>query len=197
MNLPFFTIGHSNRSIDAFVGLLKEADIALVADIRTIPKSRANPQFNTQALAPALAACGIGYDLIAELGGLRGKTRSVAPEVNGFWTNESFHNYADYALSDRFRAGLDRLIGEGRARRCATMCSEAVWWRCHRRIVSDYLIARGETVFNIMAPGRIEPARLTEGAVIRDDGTVTYPAKIDPAKTDPAETDPFKMRFDA
>lgn len=177
MERPFFTIGHSNRSIEEFVQLLIESEITLVADIRKIPKSRANPQFNADALAPALATRGIGYERMAELGGLRGKTSTVAPGVNGFWTNESFHNYADYALSDRFSAGLDRLLREGRERRCATMCSEAVWWRCHRRIVSDHLIAHGETVFNIMGPGRLDQARLTEGAVIRDDGAVTYPAR--------------------
>jgi uncharacterized protein (DUF488 family) len=176
VSLPFFTIGHSDRGIEAFIHLLSEAEIMLVADIRKIPKSRANPQFNAEALAPALGACGIGYELVAELGGLRGKADAVPPALNGFWTNRSFHNYADYALSERFRDGLDRLIRDGRERRCATMCSEAVWWRCHRRIVSDHLIARGETVFNIMGPGRLEQASLTEGAVIRDDGSVIYPA---------------------
>ena len=176
MRLPFFTIGHSDRSIAEFVRLLAGADVALVADIRKIPGSRANPQFNAEALAPVLAANGIGYERIAELGGLRGKAGAVPPDMNGFWTNRSFHNYADYALSDRFRAGLDRLLHLGRERRCATMCAEAVWWRCHRRIVSDYLIACGETVFNIMGPGRLEQARFTEGAVIRDDGSVIYPA---------------------
>lgn len=176
MRLPFFTIGHSNRSIEDFVGLLSGAGIALVADIRKIPKSRANPQFDAEALAPALAAHGIGYERIAELGGLRGRASAVPADLNGFWENRSFHNYADYALSERFRAGLGRLLLEGRERRCATMCAEAVWWRCHRRIVSDHLIAHGETVFNIMGQSRLEPARLTEGAVIRDDGSVIYPA---------------------
>lgn len=182
MRLPFFTIGHSDRSIAEFVRLLAGADVALVVDIRKIPKSRANPQFNAEALAPTLAAYGIGYERIAELGGLRGKAGSVPPDMNGFWTNRSFHNYADYALTDPFRAGLDRLLSEGRERRCATMCAEAVWWHCHRRIVSDYLIARGETVLNIMGEERLELARLTEGAVVRGDGSVIYPA---------AETAPF------
>lgn len=180
MSFPFFTIGHSDRSIEEFVQLLIESDVALVADIRKIPKSRANPQFNVEALAPALAAHDIGYEQVTELGGLRGRTSSVSPDVNGYWTNASFHNYADYALSDRFRAGLDQLIRDGRERRCATMCSEAVWWRCHRRIVSDHLIARGETVFNIMGPERLDQALLTEGAVIRDDGIVIYPTRNRP-----------------
>ena len=100
----------------------------------------------------------------------------MPPSVNGFWSNESFHNYADYALSPQFHAGLQHLRNEGRAQRCAMMCSEAVWWRCHRRIVADYLIAAGESVVHIMGEGRLEPARLTEGALVQGDGTVVYPA---------------------
>ena len=176
MTLPFFTIGHSNRSLEAFAELLRGAEIELVADIRTVPRSRANPQFNKEALPDALAAFHVSYEHIAALGGLRGKARSLAPDVNGFWTNESFHNYADYALSADFHAGLAHLLEQGRKRRCALMCSEAVWWRCHRRIVADHLLARGETVFHIMAKGRVEPARLTAGAVIQPGGTVAYPA---------------------
>jgi uncharacterized protein (DUF488 family) len=176
VTLPFFTIGHSNRSLDVFVELLRGAEIGLVADIRTVPRSRANPQFNTDTLPEALAAFGISYDHVAALGGLRGKTRSLSPDVNGFWTNDSFHNYADYALSAQFHAGLEHLVEQGRARRCAMMCSEAVWWRCHRRIVADHLIARGETVFHIMDKGHLEPARLTPGAVVQPGGTIVYPA---------------------
>ncbi|MCV2447187.1 DUF488 family protein [Paracoccus sp. DMF] len=176
MTRPFHTIGHSNRSLAEFTALLAEAGVERVADIRKLPGSRAHPWFDGDALAPALAGAGIGYERIAELGGLRGRNPGVPPELNGFWTNRSFHNYADYALSDRFRAGLDRLLVLGRAQNCATMCAEAVWWRCHRRIVSDYLIAAGETVINIMGPGRLEEARLTSGAVIRPDGSVVYPA---------------------
>ena len=97
-------------------------------------------------------------------------------EVNGLWTNDSFHNYADYALSSPFQAGLERLLARGHKRRCAIMCSEAVWWRCHRRIVTDYLIASGEMVFHIMGRGRLEPARMTPGAVLETTGMVTYPA---------------------
>jgi uncharacterized protein (DUF488 family) len=175
VKLPFFTIGHSNRSFEEFSELLRGANIELLADIRTIPKSRANPQFNEDTLPGSLAACAIAYERIAALGGLRGKSKTIARDVNGFWTNESFHNYADYALSDAFRAGLDHLIENGGRRRCAVMCSEAVWWRCHRRIVADHLIARGEAVFHIMGKGRLEPARLTAGAVVQPDGKVVYP----------------------
>jgi uncharacterized protein (DUF488 family) len=180
VKLPFFTIGHSNRSLEEFAGLLNAAEIALIADIRTIPKSRANPQFNEDTLPGSLAPFQIAYERIAALGGLRGKSKTIARDVNGFWTNDSFHNYADYALSDEFRAGLDRLIEDGRKRRTAFMCSEAVWWRCHRRIVTDHLIARGETVFHIMGERRLEPAHLTAGAVVQPDGEVVYPAEPTP-----------------
>ena len=175
MTHPFFTVGHSNRSPEAFAELLTETDVAFVADVRKIPRSRTNPQFNADTLPGTLAAVGISYEHVAALGGRRGKARTLPADVNGFWTNQSFHNYADYALSEEFRAGLAHLIALGHKQRCAIMCSEAVWWRCHRRIVADHLIARGETVFHIMGQGRLEPARLTAGAVIRADETVVYP----------------------
>lgn len=175
MTLPFYTIGHSNRTLDEFVEMLAAVDVVLLADIRKMTRSRTNPQFNEATLPDALAAGGIRYEHIAELGGLRGKSQGVPVEVNDFWTNRSFHRYADYALSPEFRTGLDELIAQGHRQRSAIMCSEAMWWRCHRRIVSDYLIARGETVLHIMGKNRVEPARLTAGAVIRDDGTIVYP----------------------
>lgn len=179
MTAPFFTIGHSNRPIETFVALLQGAGIELVTDIRTVPRSRANPQFNMDTLPSHLASYDIGYEHMAALGGLRGKARSLPSDINGLWENQSFHNYADYALSDRFQAGLLHLREEGHRRRCALMCSEAVWWRCHRRIVADHLIAAGETVFHIMGAARIEPARLTPGAVVQADGKVVYPAAAD------------------
>lgn len=173
--MPFFTVGHSNRSLEEFVELLASAEIELLADVRKFPRSRANPQFNQETLAEALPRFGISYELMAVLGGRRGIARSVPPDVNGLWRNLSFHNYADYALSAEFDAGLRHLLERGRERRCAVMCSEAVWWRCHRRIVADYLIASGETVLHIMGPGRFETAALTQGAMIRPDGKVVYP----------------------
>jgi len=175
MTLPFLTIGHSNRSIGTFVDLLREAQVELLLDIRKIPMSRANPQFNKSELPGALQAFQIAYEHIAALGGLRGKAGTLPAEANGFWTNQSFHNFADYALSEQFHAGLERLIEAGQERRAAIMCSEAVWWRCHRRIVADYLIAGGQTVFHIMGLGRIEPAHLTAGAVVQSNGTILYP----------------------
>jgi uncharacterized protein (DUF488 family) len=140
MKIPFFTIGHSNRSLGDFVELLRGPHVGRIVDIRQIPRSRSNPQFNKDTLAETLAAFSISYEHVNALGGLRGKAKGLSPRVNGFWTNESFHNYADYALSIGFHAGLAHLLEEGRNRRCAIMCSEAVWWRCHRRIVTDYLI---------------------------------------------------------
>ena len=177
VSVPFFTIGHSNRSMEEFVELLAEAGIELLADIRKVPRSRSNPQFNGDALPDVLTPLGIAYEHMPTLGGLRGKVRGVSGDVNGLWTNESFHNYADYALSNQFRAGFEHLLDEGRLRRTAVMCSGAVWWRSHRRIVADYLIANGEVVFHIMAAGRLEPARLTPGAAIQSGGgPVFYPA---------------------
>ena len=175
MKLPFFTIGHSNRSLEEFAELLGSAEIGVLADVRRIPRSRANPQFNQDVLGGSLAPFGISYRPMASLGGRRGVVKSVSPDVNGLWRNLSFHNYADYALSAEFSAGFTRLIEQGRERLCAVMCSEAVWWRCHRRIIADYLIASGETVFHIMGPGRLEPAQVTPGAEIRPDGKIIYP----------------------
>ncbi|NLZ41607.1 MAG: DUF488 domain-containing protein [Comamonadaceae bacterium] len=177
MSRPFFTIGHSTRRIDEFIALLVQSRVELLADIRTLAGSRRNPQFNRAALGAALAQHAIGYEHVAALGGLRGRSRTVAHETNAFWTNGSFHNYADYALSDDFRVALDRLLDEGRRRRCALMCAEALWWRCHRRIVTDHLIARGESVFHIMGPDHVEAAHLTAGAIIEPDGTVRYPPR--------------------
>ncbi len=176
MKLPFYTVGHSTRSLDELAALLAVADVKLLVDIRTVRKSRTNPQYGQDVLPDGIAAFGVAYEPIAALGGLRGKSKTIAPDVNGLWQNQSFHNYADYALSEEFEQGLAHLIALGRERRCAIMCSEAVWWRCHRRIVADHLLARGETVFHLMGEHRVEPARLTEGAVLAPEGTVLYPA---------------------
>ncbi|PWB79899.1 MAG: DNA repair protein [Candidatus Methylomirabilota bacterium] len=177
MSFSFFTIGHSTRSLDEFAALLRVAGTQLVVDIRTVPRSRTNPQYNTDTLRDGLAAYRVAYERIAELGGLRGRAKTVSAEVNVLWENRSFHNYADYALSKSFRTGLDRLVALGREQPSAIMCSEAVWWRCHRRIVSDHLMARGETVFHLMGHDRVVPARLTEGARVQPSGVVVYPQR--------------------
>ncbi len=176
MRNPFYTIGHSTRSLAEFVDIVQGVGITLVIDVRTVPRSRTNPQFNQDAFPQALASLQIGYEHIAALGGLRSKDRGVPDSVNAFWQNESFHNYADYAMGDRFHAGLARLRELGRKQCCAVMCAEAVWWRCHRRIIADYLLAAGERVFHILGSGHIEPAHMTEGARTDVSGVLTYPA---------------------
>jgi uncharacterized protein (DUF488 family) len=176
MGHPFFTIGHSTRSLDEFIALLRASAIEVLVDVRTVPRSRRNPQFNKDALPESLGDVQISYEHIAELGGLRGKALRIEPSPNGFWQNDSFRNYADYALTQPFRDGLVRLRELGRRRRCAVMCAEAVWWRCHRRIIADYLVSRGETVLHILGPGKVEPAALTAEATLQADGGLIYAA---------------------
>lgn len=176
MSLPVYTVGHSTRSIDAFAELLRAGQVELVVDIRTVPRSRTNPQFNQDVLGEALAPHGIGYTRIEALGGLRKRSREVAPEVNGFWVNRSFHNYADHALSAEFRLGLAELLELASQRPTAIMCAEALWWRCHRRIIADYVIDSGRAVFHLMEGPRLDPARLTPAAT-RGAGGLIYPAE--------------------
>jgi uncharacterized protein (DUF488 family) len=175
MSNPFFTIGHSTRPIDEFVALLTASEVKLVVDVRTVPRSRTNPQFNRDALPASLAPHGIAYEHFAALGGLRKKQPGVSPDANAFWENASFHNYADYALGEEFSASLEKLRALGHAARLTVMCAESLWWRCHRRIIADYLIAAGKEVFHILGPGHIEQARLTPEARIEPDGSLTYP----------------------
>ncbi len=175
MALTFFTIGHSTRSIGEFIELLAASEIGLVVDVRTVPRSRTNPQYNREALPASLSGSQIAYEHIAELGGLRPRSRDIAPSVNGFWENQSFHNYADYAMSAGFQSGLARLRELGNVHHCVVMCAEAVWWRCHRRIITDYLLVAGEQVFHIFGPSKIVQATLTKVARSQSDGTLTYP----------------------
>jgi uncharacterized protein (DUF488 family) len=177
MPRQFFTIGHSTRSVDDFVALLNAHDIKLVVDVRAVPRSRTNPQYNSKEFAEALSISHIGYQHIPSLGGLRGKTRDFPQEANAFWKNQSFHNYADYAMSKEFRSGLKMLRARGHATTCVIMCSEAVWWRCHRRIIADYLIVSGEIVFHILGSKPADRAHLTEGARVGLDATVFYPPR--------------------
>jgi uncharacterized protein (DUF488 family) len=141
-----------------------------------VPRSRTNPQYNFDVLGGELMPWQIGYDRIAELGGLRGRSHEVAREVNAFWNNQSFHNYADHALSPEFERGLEAMLDVSGERRTAIMCAEAVWWRCHRRIIADYLLLRGREVIHLMGEGRTEPARITPAAE-EHDGKLVYPAE--------------------
>lgn len=173
---PIFTIGHSTRSAQELIALLREAGVELLVDVRTVPRSRFNPQFNTEILPQTLAAAGIDYRHMPALGGLRHRPKGAPPSPNGLWENEAFQAYADYALTPPFRAALVELRGLAEHHTVAIMCAEAVWWRCHRRIVADYLLAAGDDVRHIMDHGKIEPATLTPSAEPQPDGAILYPA---------------------
>ncbi len=176
LNGMYFTIGHSTRSLDEFAGLLISAGVRALADVRRIPRSATNPQFNLGSIESPLAAAGIAYRHIPELGGLRARPKQQAESPNSFWENKSFRNYADYAATEPFRTGFSILRSMGRTQNCAIMCAEAVWWRCHRRIIADYLLASGEPVSHILGAGKVEPAKLTPAARAQPDGTLIYPA---------------------
>ncbi len=175
---PFYTVGHSTRSLAELVALLSAPGIDCLADVRTIPRSRTNPQFNADVLPETLAPYGIGYRHFPKLGGLRARRSDGRPSPNGLWRNASFRNYADYAETAEFRDGLSRLRELGREHTVAIMCAEAVWWRCHRRIIADYLLAGGEEVFHLLGAGKIQPAKMTPGAKRMPDGTLVYPAGV-------------------
>jgi uncharacterized protein (DUF488 family) len=172
--LVVYTIGHSTRTIPEFASLLAEAAIERVVDVRSTPRSRTNPQFNKDVLPLTLAEFKIDYAHVPELGGRRHRPRGAPPSPNTFWRVDAFRNYADYAATADFNAGLGRLLELAALRRTAIMCSEAVWWRCHRRIISDYLLAREIPVLHIMAPHKIEPAVLTPNTHRLEDGTLVY-----------------------
>jgi uncharacterized protein (DUF488 family) len=178
MTYRFFTIGDSTRPIREFVDLLSNTEIQLLVDIRTVPRSRTNPQYNSELPPETLFEFQIEYEHIAALGGLRGRKRDVSAHVNAFWQNRSFHNYANYAMSEAFHSGLIRLRELGHAKQCAIMCAEAVWWRCQWRIIADYLIAAGEMVLHILGPNQIEQAQLTGAAKLGPTGALTYPVGI-------------------
>ena len=170
---PVYTIGHSTRRIDEFVRLLQAADVALVIDVRSIRGSRTNPQYNAETLPESLAEFGIGYAPISELGGRRSRQKSVPAEVNAYWQNRSFHNYADFAMSAEFAIGLQRLLKLSADAVCAVMCAEAVWWRCHRSLIADYLKALGVTVTHILGEEKSEAHPYTSAAQIVN-GKLSY-----------------------
>lgn len=171
-----YTIGHSTRGVADLVALLRQVKVDLLVDVRSVPRSRTNPQFNADVLPASLASAGIAYRSLPALGGLRGRRKADAPSANTMWRNDSFRNYADYAQTAAFREGLSELVNLSRDYVCAIMCAEAVWWRCHRRIISDYLLSRGIPVMHIMGLGKIEPATQTPGLRQLPDGGLVYPA---------------------
>ena len=166
-----YTIGHSTRPLSELIDVLREPGVTLLADVRRIPRSRTNPQYDIANLPGALSAAGIDYRHFAPLGGRRG-TRKDAPSRNTLWRHQAFRNYADYAETETFRSGLDDLEQVAYERPTAIMCAEAVWWRCHRRLIADYLLIRGWDVVHLMTPGRSQAASLTPGAVAQPDGTL-------------------------
>ena len=170
---PVFTIGHSTRPVAELIGLLHEATADLIADVRAFPRSRANPQFNGPALREALGEAGIDYRYLPALGGRRHGRKELSP--NMLWRNESFRAYADYAGTAEFRAGLEELCALAAEHRCAVMCAEALWWRCHRRIIADYLLAAGFEVVHILGPGKLTPATITPGARRSGECGLIYP----------------------
>lgn len=170
--MTLWSIGHSTHALEELASLLGRHDVTEVADIRTVPRSRRNPQFESASLAGSLPAFGIAYRHVPALGGWR---RPEPGSPNGAWQNPSFRGYADYALTPAFAAALDELLDRAATIRTAMMCSEALWWRCHRRIVADHLAARGETVWHIGPDGRLAEHRISPFAVVAPGGRVTYP----------------------
>ena len=171
--LTVFTIGHSTHPIGEFIELLKTNGVRQVIDIRTIPKSRHNPQFNSDALAATLRSARIAYVHLKALGGLR---HAKADSINLGWRNASFRGYADYMQTEEFEAGLERAIGLARKTPSALMCAEAVPWRCHRSLVADALVVRGIQVLEIIGAAEPKEHSLTPFARVR--GTrITYPAE--------------------
>lgn len=166
-----YTIGHSTRSIDEFIELLRSQHITQLADIRTIPESRHNPQYQQEALSKSLVGAGIDYVYLEELGGLRS---GVKNSENDAWRNKSFRNYADYMQTEDFRRGIDELLRIGAEKPTAIMCAEAVPWRCHRSLVGDALLVRGVKVKDIIGPTSIRDHTLTPFAVVRG-LKITYP----------------------
>jgi uncharacterized protein (DUF488 family) len=171
--MRIWTIGHSTRAIDEFISLLKENEIKLLVDVRAWPGSKRYPQFNKDSLAESLTAHGIRYEHFPELGG---KRKSNPNSRNTAWRNASFRGYADYMETEKFQKGIERLLDvAAEAGPTAIMCAEAVWWRCHRSLIADYLKARGVEVIHIFAANKIEPHPFTSAAQIID-GELSYAA---------------------
>ena len=174
MKPQIYSIGHSNYSLEKLVGLLAHHQIEALVDIRRFPGSRKFPHLGQQSLAAALPDAGMEYHWLEALGGRRRSEKGGPASRNLGLRNESFRNYADYMLTDEFRQGVKKLLEIAAGKRTAIMCAEAVFWRCHRRLVSDFLLANGVTVQHIMPSGELHAHTLTSGAKV-ENGEVTYP----------------------
>jgi len=171
--MRIWTIGHSTRTIDEFISLLEENGVKLLADVRSWPGSKRYPQFNKEALAESLDANGIRYEHFPELGG---KRKSKQDSRNTAWRNASFRGYADYMETEQFQKGIERLLDVvSESGPTAVMCAEAVWWRCHRSLIADYLKARGVEVLHILGANKVEPHPYTPAARIVN-GELSYAA---------------------
>ena len=170
-----WTIGHSTRSIEEFIGVLQAHGIKLLADVRLLPGSKRYPHFNSDVLAASLASNGIAYEHFRDLGGRR---RPRPDSRNSAWRNDAFRGYADHMETPVFEAAVARLLVAAAERPTAIMCAEAVWWRCHRGLVSDYLKARGIEVMHIVDAKKADPHPWTSAAKIVD-GRLSYAADAD------------------
>ena len=188
---PILTIGHSTHPIERFIELLRQHGVERLVDIRTIPRSRHNPQFNSEALAKSVEHEGIAYAHLKELGGLRHARKD---STNTGWRNASFRGYADYMQTGEFEQALDRLLQLGAGKRCAVMCAEAVPWRCHRSLVADALVARGIAVEHILSGSRRDVHSLTPFARIQNE-RVFYPEAKGAAGRKTAATGQTELRF--
>jgi uncharacterized protein (DUF488 family) len=171
-----WTVGHSTRPIGEFTDLLRAHEICLLVDVRTIPRSRNYPQFNTETLAQSLREAGLQYRHFPELGGLRKPKKG---SLNDGWRNASFRGYADYMQMEEFQRALEELMAYGTDMKTAIMCAEAVPWRCHRSLIADALVTRGWEVRHILSQVKADQHRLTPFAVI-DGNTLVYPQPADP-----------------
>jgi len=173
--MRIWTVGHSTRTIDELISLLKANEIKVLADVRAWPGSKRYPQFNEEALAESLRVHGIRYEHFPELGG---KRKTKPDSRNTAWRNASFRGYADYMETEPFQRGIERLLvismSEGST---AIMCAEAVWWRCHRSLIADYLKARGVEVLHVLGANKVEPHPYTPAARIVN-GELSYEAEL-------------------
>ena len=171
-----WTLGHSTRPIDEFIGLLRAHQISLLVDVRTVPRSCYNPQFNTDTLAQSLRNAGLHYRHLSELGGLR---KPKNDSLNEGWRNASFRGYADYMQTEEFQRALEELMAYSTDKKTAIMCAEAVPWRCHRSLIADALVSLGWDIRHIMSPEKATPHVLTSFAHF-EKGALFYPKPTDP-----------------
>jgi uncharacterized protein (DUF488 family) len=172
-----YTIGHSNRSLDEFIALLRQFGIETLADIRRLPGSRKFPHFDRENLERVLPGHGLEYIWLPQLGGLRRRRKGLDSPNMGL-TSPGFRAYADYMDSDDFRAGIRQLLSVASQSTTAYMCAEALYWRCHRRLLSDYLVAHGVEVLHIMGPKKLSAHNMTEGSAVMTEGKVIYPLPL-------------------